>query len=176
MFGPCFLSIPRTELSPSLSLIYQNLLMGTLLATGLVFRRPVKWQKQAPRGQLTFEQKDGFPDYLSPKARGCGQTQPTSGTPETPARPESHPEPSWDYPAWQGEIFVCPSRTPRGQGLSLLHLCFPHFHLSPVQCRVWPTVCAQEVWINQRLGDHCLRPFLACHQTWDLDPATSPAS
>lgn len=134
---------PGHELSPSLSLIYQNLLMGTLLATGLVFRRPVKWQKQAPRGQLTFEQKDDFPDYLSPKARGCGQAQPTSGTPETPARPESHPEPSWNYPAWQGEIFVCPSRTPRGQGLSLLHLCFPHSHLTPVQCRVWPTVCAQ---------------------------------
>lgn len=42
-----------------------------------------------PRGQLTFEQEDGLPDYLSPKARGCGQAQPTSGTPET--QPDPNP-------------------------------------------------------------------------------------
>lgn len=89
--------------------------MGTLLATGLVFRSPVKWQKQAPRGQLTFEQKDGFPDDLSPKARGCGQAQPTSGTPETPARPESHQDPSWDYPAWQGKYLCVLLELPEGR-------------------------------------------------------------
>lgn len=37
------------QLSPLLSLAYLTLLMGTLLATDLVFRKPVRLQEQAPR-------------------------------------------------------------------------------------------------------------------------------
>lgn len=40
---------PGHQLSPLLSLAYLTLLMGTLLATDLVFRRPVRLQEQAPR-------------------------------------------------------------------------------------------------------------------------------
>lgn len=66
----------------------------------------VKCQEQASRGQVTFDQQDCLPGYLSPWARGCKQIQPTSRAPETSARPESYLEPSWDYKVGKGK-YLC---------------------------------------------------------------------
>lgn len=103
----------------------------------------VKCQEQASRGQVTFDQQDCLPGYLSPWARGCRQIQPTSRAPETSARSESYLEPSW-------EIFVCTSRTPGGQDLVLIHLFIPTPICSQSQHWAWYTVSAQEARVDQR--------------------------
>ena len=63
----------------------------------------VRCQEQASRGQVTFDQQDCLPGYLSPWARGCRQIQPTSRAPKTSARPESYLEPSRDYEVGKGK-------------------------------------------------------------------------
>ena len=66
------------------------------------------WQEQAHRGPLTFDKQYCFLGLSILIGKGSGKAQPISRTPKTQARPESHLEPSWDYPSWQGEICVCP--------------------------------------------------------------------
>lgn len=68
---------------------------------------------------------------------------------------------------------MCLSRTPRGQGMSLIQLFIPRSHTPspPPQSRhrAWHTVRAQEVGIDPRLWGHCLSPPLAHHPKLDLD-------
>lgn len=53
-------SIPWAPAQPITIARLSDFAHGDQLATGLVFRRPDRWQEQAPRGQLAFDQQDCY--------------------------------------------------------------------------------------------------------------------
>ena len=129
----------------------------------------VRCQEQASRGQVTFDQQDFLPGYLSPWARGCRQIQPTSRVPETSARPESYLEPSRDYKVGKGK-YLCALLELLEDRTWFSFISIPHSHLLPVPALglVHCQWSGSKDW-SERLWGPCLSPFLACHQKRDWD-------